>query len=71
MILFSYTENWDILLGHREPWASSFQGAWFSSGYFISIDTGHMAQGPQSSPRWSPAFKIERVLFPPSCEVLG
>ena len=39
---------------------------WFSSWYVISIDTGNIAQSPQSSPRWSPAFKIEPVLFPPS-----
>ena len=25
-----------------------------------------MAQSPQSGPRWSPAFKIEPILFPPS-----
>ena len=41
-------------------------GAWFSSWYDVSIDTGHIAQSPQSSPRWSPAFKIEPVLFLPS-----
>ena len=37
-------------------------GVWFSSWYVISIDTGHIAQSPQSSPRWSPAFKTEPVL---------
>ena len=37
-------------------------GAWFSSWYVISIDTGHVAQSPQSSPRWSPASKMEPVL---------
>ena len=31
-----------------------------------SIDTGHIAQSLQSGPRWSPAFKMEPVLFPPS-----
>ena len=31
-----------------------------------NVDTGHKAQSPQSSPSWSPAFKIEPVLFPPS-----
>ena len=41
-------------------------GVWFSSWYVVSIDTGHIAQSPQSSPRWSPAFTIEPVLFPPS-----
>ena len=41
-------------------------GTWFSSWYVVSIDTGHIAQSPQSGPRWSPAFKIEPVLFPPS-----
>ena len=40
--------------------------AWFSSWYVVSIDTGHIAQSPQSGPRWSPAFKIEPVLFSPS-----
>ena len=30
------------------------------------MDTGHIAQSPQSGPRWSPAFKMEPVLFPPS-----
>ena len=32
----------------------------------MSIDTGHRAQSPQSGPRWSPAFKMEPVLFPTS-----
>ena len=41
-------------------------GVWFSSWYVVSIGTGHIAQSPQSSPRWSPAFKMEPVLFPPS-----
>ena len=27
---------------------------------------GHIAQSPQSSPRWSPAFKREPIMFPPS-----
>ena len=40
--------------------------AWFSSWYVVSIDTGHIARSPQSGPRWSPAFKMEPVLFPPS-----
>ena len=44
-----------------EPWGS-IQGAWFSSWYVISIDTRHIAQSPQSSPIWSPAFKMEPVL---------
>ena len=38
------------------------QGVWFSSWYVVSIDTGHIAQSPQSGPRWSPAFKMEPVL---------
>ena len=37
-------------------------GVWFSSWYVVSIDTGHIAQSPQSSPGWSPAFKMEPVL---------
>ena len=37
-------------------------GVWFSSWYVVSISTGHLAQSPQSSPRWSPAFKMEPVL---------
>ena len=42
-------------------------GVWFSSWYFVSnIYIGHIAQSPQSGPRWSPAFKIGPVLFPPS-----
>ena len=41
-------------------------GAWFSSCYVISIDTGHIAQSLQSGPRWSHAFKIEPDLFPSS-----
>ena len=60
MILFGYTDNQGILLGdgesRYEPWGSSIQGAWFSCWYVVSIDTGHIAQSPQSSPRWSPAF---------------
>ena len=66
MILFGYTDNQGVLLGNREsryePWGSSIQGAWFSSWYVLSIDTGHIAQSPQSSPRWSPAFNMEPVL---------
>ena len=38
------------------------RGVWFSSLYVISIDTGHIAQSPQSGPRWSPAFEMEPVL---------
>ena len=30
------------------------------------MDTGHIAQSPQSDPRWRPAFKIEPLMFPPS-----
>ena len=38
---------------------------WFSSLYVVSMDTGHIAQSPQSGRRWSPAFKMEPVcLFP-------
>ena len=37
-------------------------GARFSSWYVVSIDTGHIAQSPQSGPRWSPALKMEPVL---------
>ena len=37
-------------------------GAWFSSWYVVSIDTGHRAQSPQFGPRRSPAFKMEPVL---------
>ena len=37
-------------------------GAWFSSWFVVSIETGHIAQSPQSGPRWSPAFKMEPVL---------
>ena len=33
--------------------------------------TRHTAQSPQSGPRWSPAFKIEPVLFPPSLQPHG
>ena len=32
------------------------------SGFVISIDTGPIAQSPQSCPRWSRAFKMEPVL---------
>ena len=52
-----------ILLGNRGDLPS--RGS-FSNWYVVSIDTGHIAQSPQSGPRWSPAFKIEPVLFPPS-----
>ena len=37
------------------------EGVWFSSLYVVSIDTGHIAQSPQSGPRWSPAFELEPV----------
>ena len=43
-------------------WGSSIQGAWFPTWYVISIDTGHIAQSPQSGPRWSPAFRMKPVL---------
>ena len=70
MILFGYTDNQGILLGdgesRYEPWGSSIQGAWFSCWYVVSIDTGHIAQSPQSGPRWSSDFKIKPVLFPSS-----
>ena len=70
MILYSYTDNKGNLLGNRksmyEPWGSSIQGAWFSSWYVVSIDTGlyhyNPDQSPQSGPRWSPALKMEPVL---------
>ena len=57
MILFGYTDNKGILLGN---------GALVFRWYVVSIDSGHTAQSPQSDPRWSPAFKIEPVLFLPS-----
>ena len=70
MILFGHTDNQGILLGVREsrfePWGSSIRGLCFSSWYVICIDIGHVARSPQSSPRWSPAFKMEPVLFLPS-----
>ena len=34
----------------------------WTSLYVISIDTGHIAQSPQSCPRWSPICKMEPVL---------
>ena len=40
-------------------------GTRFSSWY-VSIDAGRRAQSPQSGPGWSPALKMEPVLFPPS-----
>ena len=40
--------------------------SWFSSWCVVSIDTGCIAHSPQSGPEWSPAFKMEPVLFPPS-----
>ena len=49
----------------------AFPGAWFSSWYVISIDTERIAQRPQPRPKWSPAFKIEPVLFPPSAASRG
>ena len=66
MILFGDTDNSGILLGNREsryePWGSSIQGAWYSSWYVVSIDTGNITQSPQAGPRWGPAFKMEPVL---------
>ena len=50
----------------ESPGALPFGGAWFSSWYVFSIDTGHIAQNPQSCPRCSSGFKTEPVLFPPS-----
>ena len=31
-------------------------GTWFSSWYVVCIDIGHIAQSPQSDPRWNPAL---------------
>ena len=66
MILFGNTDNSGILLGNGEsryePWGSSIQGAWYSSWYVVSIDTGNITQSPQAGPRWGPAFKMEPVL---------
>ena len=53
-----------------ESWGSSIQGAWFSSWYVVSIDTGHIAQSPQSGPRCSRAFKMEPVLSVSSFNIL-
>ena len=44
------------------PGAIPSGGVLFSSWYVVSIDTGHIAQSPQSGPRWSTAFKMEPVL---------
>ena len=55
------------------PGALPSGGLVFQLVSVVFIDTGHIAQSPQSGPRWSPAFKIEPVLFPPSevlCEML-
>ena len=50
------------------PWGV---GVWFSSWYVVSINPGHIGQSPQSAgPRWSLAFKLEPVLFPPSPSAL-
>ena len=66
MILFGYTDNQGTLLGNGEsrykPWGSSIWGSWFSNWYVISINTGRIAQSPQSSPGWSPAFGMEPAL---------
>ena len=77
MILFGYTDNSCILLGDGEskykPWGSSMgegAGIWFSIWYVVSINTGHIAQSPQSGPRWSPAFKMEPVLSVSSFNII-
>ena len=44
------------------PGALPSGGVCFSSWYVVSINAGHTAQSPQSSPRWSPTFKMEPVL---------
>ena len=44
------------------PGALTSGGVLFSSWYVVSIDTRHIAQSPQSGPRWGPAFKMEPVL---------
>ena len=48
------------------PGALPSGGVCFSSWYVISIDTGLIAQSPQSVPGWNPAFKSLFCLFPPS-----
>ena len=60
MILFGYTDNYGILLVDESlgmspgalPWGWGGVGrVCFSSWYVVSIDTGHIAQCPQSGPR--------------------
>ena len=46
-------------------------GTWISSWYVVSIDTGPIAWSPQSSPRWSLAFKMDPVLFLPSLRLFA
>ena len=65
MVLFSYTDNQSILLA-KEEWGSSFWGGLAYQLVCCFHNTGQIAQSPQSSPRWSPAFKIGPVLIPPS-----
>ena len=52
-------------MSRYDPWGSSFQGPGFPVGMSFHRH-GYIAQSPQSGPRWSPAFKMEPVLFPPS-----
>ena len=63
MILFGYTYNQGILLGDGEPWGSSFLGPGFPVGQSFDRYWAYSSKS-QSSPRWSPAFKIEPVVFP-------
>ena len=51
------------------PGALPPRGSGFPVGVSFPQILG-IAQSPQSSPRWSPAFKMEPVLFPPSVKTV-
>ena len=73
MILFSYTDNYGILLGDLGTALGLFHlGARFSSWCVVSkilsieLRVNSPAQDGVLLSRWSPALKMEPVLFPPS-----
>ena len=62
MILFGYTDNQGILVGHGEPWGSSFRRPGFPVGMSFPQILGRQLKVHSQAQDWSPAFKMGPVL---------